>query len=143
MNQNLKDRIVSSIELLEELKKTAPQRHFDTGYYHLDNLTRGFAEGDLVILSGLTGNGKSEYAVSVARKFIEQELSPLFFSYELSSQELFERFGEPVPLFYLPRVMSGHSDPTRWIENKIIEAKKLKDIKSKEIIRRRLKNINL
>ena len=130
MNQTKeRDRIVSSHELIDELKNTEPQKHFETGYYHLDNMTKGFAEGDLVILSGLTGNGKSEYAVSIARKFISQEVYPLFFSYELSSQELFDRFGEPIPLFYLPRVISGHQDPTKWIENKIVEAKTIKDIK--------------
>jgi len=123
------DRIVSSVELFEELKKVEPQKAFNTGYYHLDSMTKGFKEGDLVVLSGLTGSGKTEVSVSIAKKFIGQELYPLFFSYEISSQELFERFGEPIPLFYLPRVVSGFQDPTRWIEQKIIEAKKLADIK--------------
>lgn len=124
-----RDRIISSHELAEELKKVDPQKTFTTGYYHLDKLTQGFKEGDLVILSGLTGGGKTEYAVSLAKRYIEQENYPLFFSYEISSQELFERFGEPVPLFYLPRVISGFSNPTQWIERKIEEAKKITDIK--------------
>src|SRR3990167_11508365 len=127
--ENLGDRIISSHELFEDLKKIEPQKHFNTGYYHLDNLTKGFAEGDLVILSGTTGNGKSEYSVSIAKKFIEQELYPLFFSYELSNTELLERFGEPIPLFYLPRKITGFTEPTKWIEKKIEEAKTIKPIK--------------
>lgn len=116
------DRIISSHEMLEELNKVDPQRTFTTGYFHLDNMTKGFKEGDLVILSGLTGNGKTEYAVSLAKRYIEQKVYPVFFSYEISSQELLERFGQPVPLFYLPRL--PQSKQPIWIEQKIAEASK-------------------
>lgn len=121
------DRVVSSVELLEELSKLEPQKAFNTGFYHLDRMTQGFKEGDLVILSGLTGAGKTEFAVSIAKKFIEQEIWPLFFSYEISSQELLERFGVPVPVFYLPRVPKSKSPD--WIEAKIIEAIQKFDVK--------------
>ena len=125
----MKDRILTSLELKEELKELAPQKSFDTGYFNLDVMTKGFREGDLVILSGLTGSGKTEMAVSLSKKFISQNVYPLWFSYEISSQELFERFGEPTPLFYLPRVVNGFQDPTRWVEQKIMEAKSRGDIK--------------
>lgn len=114
------DRVVSSQEMAKELAQIEPQKSFSTGYYHLDDMTKGFKEGDLVILSGLTGNGKTEYAVSLAKRFIEQDANPLFFSYEISSQELLERFGTPVPTFYLPRVPK--SKAPQWIEAKINEA---------------------
>jgi len=81
------------------------------------------------LLGDFTVTHNTEMAVTLAKKYIEQKNYPLFFSYEISSQELFERFGEPVPLFYLPRIISGFSDPTKWIEQKIVEAKKLSDIK--------------
>ena len=51
-----RDRVVSSHELIDELKNTEPQKHFETGYYHLDSMTKGFKEGDLIILSGETGD---------------------------------------------------------------------------------------
>lgn len=114
------DRIVSSHEMATELSKVDPQKTFSTGYYHLDKMTQGFREGDLVILSGLTGHGKTEYAVSLAKRYIEQEIFPLFFSYEISSQELLERFGTPMPVFYLPRIPTSKS--ALWIENKILES---------------------
>jgi len=123
------DRIVSSKEMFEELQNVEPQKKFETGYYNFDVMTQGFKEGDLVILSGLTGSGKTEMAISIAKRYIEQDINPLFFSYEISTVELFERFGIPVPVFYLPRVMKGYGEPTKWIEKKIEEAKKLADIK--------------
>ena len=114
------DRVVSSRELLEELSKIEPQKTFNSGYYNLDRMTKGFKEGDLVILSGLTGAGKSQFAVALAKKYIAQDINPLFFSYEISSQELFERFGQEVPIFYLPRINKSKSP--QWIELKIQEA---------------------
>lgn len=114
------DRVVSSKEMQEELNTLDPQKSWNIGYYHLDKMLNGVKEGDLVILSGLTGSGKTEFAVSVAKKFIAQEVNPLFFSYEISSQELLERFGTPVPMFYLPRIPQSKS--SKWIETKIIEA---------------------
>lgn len=118
--QLMPDRVISSTDMLAELAKQDPQRAFSTGYYHLDKMTQGFKEGDLVILSGLTGSGKTEYAVSLARCFIDQEVWPIFFSYEISSQELLERFGQPVPTFYLPRIPKSKS--SEWIEAKIVES---------------------
>lgn len=114
------DRIVSSQDMFAELEKVEPQQAFPTGYYHFDNMTKGIKEGDLFILSGLTGNGKTEFAVSLAKRLIENETNVLFFSYEISSQELLERFGTPVPTFYLPRLATSKS--TQWIEKKIKEA---------------------
>lgn len=113
------DRVVSSVEMAAELSQLEPQSTFKTGYLNLDRMTMGFKEGDLVIISGLTGNGKTEYAVSLAKRYIEQDIPPIFFSYEISSQELLERFGTPVPVFYLPRIPKSKA-PT-WIEEKIAE----------------------
>ena len=65
------DRIVSSVELQKELSTFEPQKGFDTGFPHLDRMTKGFKEGDLVILSGLTGNGKTTFAISLANQFLQ------------------------------------------------------------------------
>lgn len=121
------DRVVSSQEMAAELATVDPQKAWNIGYYHLDKMLNGVKEGDLIILSGLTGSGKTEFAVSMARKFIEQKVNPLFFSYEISSQELLERFGTPVPVFYLPRIPKSKS--AQWIEEKVIEAIKKFDVK--------------
>ena len=116
------DRIISSQELVQELSQVEPQKAFKIGFYNLDKMLNGIKEGDLIILSGLTGSGKTELSVSIAKKFIEQNINCLFFSYEISSQELLERFGVPIPVFYLPRIVK--SKATSWIEEKIIEARK-------------------
>lgn len=121
------DRIVSSAELQKELSTLEPQKGWETGLYHLDKMTQGFKEGDLVILSGLTGNGKTTFAITLAQQFIKQNALPLFFSYEMSSQELLEKFEQPIPTFYLPRIPKSKS--AEWIESKIKEAITKHDVK--------------
>ena len=116
------DRIVSSKELKEELDKLPKQVGFSTGYKKLDTFLREIREGDLIILTGMTGEGKTSAAVSLTKNFIEQNINCLWFSFEISSQELMERFGVEVPIFYLPRLITSKS--AQWIEKKIIEGVK-------------------
>ena len=122
-----KDRIISSHELAKELAGLPPQRKFATGFKQLDYMTAGLREGDLVILSGLSGSGKTQLAISMINQYAQQDIGTLMFSYEISTQELFERFNTNLPLFYLPRIPT--SSAPRWIEQKIVEAKKKYDTK--------------
>ncbi len=113
------DRIVESRKLAKALESRKEVQSFSTGFGLLDNMVRGAREGDLWIVSGLTGAGKSQLMVSMARNM--ESLHPLFFSYEMPAPELLERFGENMTSFYLPLLTtSGYPS---WIEKKIIEAK--------------------
>src|SRR3990167_4579030 len=114
------DRVVSSHELREEFATLPKQKGFSSGYASLDRYIGELREGDLVILTGLTGEGKTALGVSLTKK-INAELPCLWFSFEISSQELFERFGMEMPVFYLPRMIT--SKAPAWIEKKILEAK--------------------
>jgi replicative DNA helicase len=113
------DRIVDSKELAIEIANLPKQAGFSTGYKGLDYYLRDVREGDLHILSGLTGEGKTAFGVSLTKNFSDAGLKCLWFSYEISTQELFERFGTPIPVFYLPRLMTSKS--MDWIEKKIKE----------------------
>lgn len=113
------DRVVSSKELQKELASLPAQKKFDTGFPILDEMSAGWREGDLVVLSGLSGVGKTQFAVSLIKGFSALDIPVLMFSYEISTQELFERFGEDVPVFYLPRIPA--SSAPSWIRRKIEE----------------------
>lgn len=118
----MSDRIISSKELKEELDKLPKQAGFSTGYKNLDSFLREIREGDLNIITGTTGEGKTSFAVSLTKNFIEQNINCLWFSFEISSQELMERFGAEVPVFYLPRLITSKS--AEWINRKIEEGVK-------------------
>lgn len=116
----MKDRVVNSKKLKEALDKLPVKEQFQTGFENLDRMIVSMREGDLVIVSGLSGTGKSQILVSMARNM--ERLNPLFFSYEMPIHELLERFGDNLASFYLP--LMNTSGAPKWIESKIIEAQK-------------------
>ncbi len=66
-------------------------------------MTDGFRPGQLVILSAPTGNGKTAFLQSLTRTFSEDKIPCLWFSYEVPTLELAERYGDDVPQFEIPR----------------------------------------
>lgn len=123
-----KDRIVQSTELKKELDNAPKQAFFKSNNKYLDQLIGGFAEGDLIVLGGNPKCGKTTLLQTWTRQFAEQGLGCLWFSVELSNREFISRFGEDLPIFYLPRIMPTKTTHT-WIEKKILEAKAKHDIK--------------
>lgn len=117
------DKIVSSHEIAERLKEAEPVATHPTGVSSLDNLLRGgFRPGQLVVVSAVTGHGKTEFCTFLSSKMSEQK--PLWFSYEDGADELVERFVDrnvEVPLFFTPSHLKGNS--LTWIEERVVESK--------------------
>ena len=117
-----KDKIITSEEAwdnLEEERKKPAQKLF-TKIPTLDKMIDGFRQGDLVVVSGPTKNGKSSICQTFTHNLAKQEISCLWFSYEMCQMEFLEKFGEPMPFFTLPQNLSGNS--LEWIEQRIIES---------------------
>lgn len=49
----------------------------------LDAVTDGFHSGQLIIVSGTTGQGKTTLCETFTKALIEQDIKPLWFSYEI------------------------------------------------------------
>jgi replicative DNA helicase len=63
-----------------------------TGFPSLDRmLGGGMRRGDLVALGGDVGSGKSAFAIAVAMRAAQQDLTVTFFSGEMSTDRLLER----------------------------------------------------
>jgi len=112
------DEVISSKEYQKiiALQDKTNQLKVMTDIPKLDDIIGGFREGNLVVISGATGMGKTSVAQSLTENFDEKTL---WFSYEVPVAEFMTKFRE-APLFYLPKSIIG--DTVSWVENKIVES---------------------
>jgi len=97
-------------------------RPFPCGFKSIDDsFLGGFREGDLVILSGYSGHGKSTLAQTMTYNYSKSNIPCLWFSYEMSIQNLnwkFRQMGCDTSLLaYAPVKLNSFS--TDWIKKKI------------------------
>ncbi len=97
-----------------------------TGYESFDYcLSGGFKQGELIIISGPTANGKTTFAQTLTYHLASNGVSSLWFSYEMGLREIWEKFTamgvDEKFLAYVPFKLTN--DRLDWIEKKIIEAK--------------------
>jgi len=116
------DRVISSQELLEQIKNTPEKPKFYSGFSFLDKKMEGFVTGESIFMSGITKHGKTSMAMELSVRFSEQK--PLWLSFEEKPIDLMRKFhyktGE-YPNFFTPR--QNEKPDLEWIEKKIIEAK--------------------
>ena len=114
-----KYKIISSYEM----KSIIDSRKDDdlkvwSKFPRLDQYIDGFVPGELITISGATKSGKTLFAVSLTKNFVEQNFIPLWFSFEVAPKYFLRLFPE-LPLFYLPKNLKmGALD---WVLFKIRE----------------------
>lgn len=119
------DRLVTLEEATQELIDDDVD-HFPTGYETIDDAITGARGGDLFVISGCTGEGKTLMAQSLTHNFNKLALPILWFSYEVSLKHLNDKFNDMKlnneMITYVPmKIESGKVD---WIEQKIKEGVK-------------------
>lgn len=88
----------------------------------LDTLTEGWYSGQLNVISGITGQGKTTLAQTYTFALMEQGAYPLWFSYEVPLDDFMRTFpGNRGEFFCLPAKLKDNS--LQWIEERLIEAK--------------------
>lgn len=78
-----------------------------SGFLELDEMTRGFQPGDLVIVAGRPSMGKTSLVLNVAEYVARQGQTVGFFSLEMSRESLFLRLVCGVAQLDSHRMMSG------------------------------------
>jgi len=114
------DQIISSHEM-EMLLSNQPQSTIkvNSRLPSLDRYVEGFQDGELIVISGPTKNGKTLLAQTLTYNFTKQQEFPLWFSFEVPARQFISQFPE-VPLFYLPQKLRAHVLP--WVEERIEES---------------------
>lgn len=114
------DRIVKSDEILTFLKAQKDPFSFKSKLPSLDEWLEGFEAGELVVISGLTGQGKTTLCQTLSFNFFTQNITSLFFSYEMTPRQFLRKLPEDLFVF-MPLVLKGKS--LDWIRDRIHEAK--------------------
>jgi replicative DNA helicase len=117
-------RVVTSWDKMDQLNaenKFEPTITLKTKIPGLDSHIRDCRGGQLVILSGDEGEGKTLLARTLTNNFAEQEAQGLWFSYEERPDEFLAKFGELIPFFLLPSELEMST--LTWIAQRIKEAK--------------------
>ncbi len=116
------DRIITSDEAWRDLEeeRIKPKVRFMSKIPRLDQMTDGFRKGDVIVISGLTKQGKTSLAQTFTTNFAEQDIPCLWFSYEMMPLEFLEKLNVPLPFFTMPRRLKGNT--LKWIEERIVES---------------------
>jgi replicative DNA helicase len=118
--------IVSLFEAVEKIEKEKGQKdYFPTGFRIFDDVTwGGVSGGDLITISGRSGEGKTTFAQTLSYHLADKGLPLLWFSYEMDLLEIAKKFSDMGIkkdfIGYVPmKLTSGAVD---WIERRVVEA---------------------
>lgn len=126
-----KDRIVSSHELAN-LADAGVLDTQKTGVASLDRILGGVEAGEMVIVSGPTGGGKTTLLMSITRNMAWSGIPSVWFTLEVTPKAFIRKIMnacglDKMPLFYLPN--QNVENHLEWLEQRIIEAKSKHDVK--------------
>ncbi len=114
------DQVISSHEMALKLSKTPESIiRVKSSIPSLDAAIDGFRDGELIVISGPTKNGKTLFAQTLTANFVKQQYFPLWFSYEVPVRQFLSQFPD-LPLIYLPSKLKAHV--LNWFEERVHES---------------------
>lgn len=122
LNYEGNDEVIAFEEIVEEVREEKQQVHFPTKYLSIDKaFGGGFIEGDLVLVTGFSGQGKTSLCFDMTRNM--EDLSCMWLPFEESAEELARkmiRYNSKSPKFFTPRNLIR--EDMDWIEERILES---------------------
>jgi replicative DNA helicase len=95
----------------------------------LDRILNGVFCGQLIVISGVTGQGKTTLVQTISLALLEQLAYPLWFSYEVDCEDFLSVFpGDYKEHVYMPSKLQGNT--LQWIEERMLESKLKFDTKA-------------
>ena len=86
-----------------------------SGFTKLDEKTSGWQRGDLVIIAGCPGMGKTAFALSIAKNVaVDQHIPVAFFSLEMNNVKLAGRLISNICEIEGKKVVNGHWGDAEW-----------------------------
>lgn len=114
-------KLVWSDDLLEEIQKRPVVEAHKSGLLKLDEITGGFKEKQLIVLSAHTKHGKTAMALFLMDRL--NKLNPVLIPLEQSNEELVQQLhdnGYKIPRFLSPKRLATRVS-VDWIEERVVE----------------------
>ena len=114
------DKVISSHEM-QEIILSQKNTDFNIGSmcHDLDETLGGFEGGEVTVISGETGQGKTLFAQSLTRNFHLRDIPSTWFSYEVTPKWFLKAFGDNLPIFYMPSKLKDNT--LDWLRERIHE----------------------
>lgn len=124
-NYNGDDRVVPASELKLELDKTDDSIYkVLTGIPSMDRILDGVECGELVVITGLSGEGKTTFMMTITSNMAEAGVKSIWFTLEVTPRQFLKKITartDSLPDFFLP--MDNKDNTLAWIEARIFESK--------------------
>jgi replicative DNA helicase len=112
--------IISSHDLQKRLSSLPKEPRYSMGIKGIDNLTEGFGPGELIIVTGYSGHGKTSFCQTLTMNIARNKIKSLWFSFEMTARQFLRKFNSPMPLFYIPE--QGGNTGFDFVERATVDA---------------------
>ena len=125
IDYNGDDRVISNYDMLQLIKLQGKQQPVYSHIPTLNCAVEGFTGGELIVLTGVTGHGKTLFAQSLTDHLCKQQEYPLWFTFEMPPREFLHCFGDTTycedMVFYMPRELKAND--IEWLLERCREAR--------------------
>lgn len=106
--------IIKNIE--EELKNSEKisDNLIKTGFHQIDKRIKGFKKGDLIIVAGRPGMGKTTWALNIATENILKGKTVLIFSLEMTNEQLLKKIISSQSGLSMDTLITGNLAEFEW-----------------------------
>lgn len=116
------DQVLPSSEVLNRLIADRPKgERVMSKIPTLDRTIGGFYPGQLIVVSGVTGHGKTTLCQTFTKNMSEQLTNPLWFSYEVGTEDFINAFHPDYQAhIFMPAKLKDNT--LSWLEERILES---------------------
>lgn len=102
----------------QELKdsKTVNKNLIRTGFKNIDSKIKGFKPGDLIVVAGRPGMGKTTWALNIATNNIFKNKNVLVFSLEMTNEQLVKKIISAESGISMDALISGEMTQKEWMK---------------------------
>lgn len=108
--------VIHTVE--QELKdsKTVSKNLIRTGFKNIDSKIKGFKPGDLIVVAGRPGMGKTTWALNIATNNILKDKNVLVFSLEMTNEQLVKKIISAESGISMDALISGEMTQKEWMK---------------------------